>query len=417
MNAIGSRKSTDSDLKVVGPSAARNGARRSRLHRNAIAVASVFLLATAAIALYPVYASFYAITNDAQVDGHILPVNARVGGTVTWVSPNAENTRTVAGNELLALLDTNDYAPSVERLRGEVNAGQSQVSSAQLEYAMAAPTAKSRLQGAHAAVAEAEAEVASSVSDIRSKEAKLAQVRAAWEQMEADRKRYQPLVSTHEISNSEYDRHSTAATTAHEQVEISAAELKAAQTAAEASRHRLAQRKAELAAADVVPQSIGNAQARIQQMSGKLHESEAALHEAQLNLGYTSIRAPLGGVVGQRQFELGQRVEAGHLMMTVTPLNNLWVTANYKETQLHRMRIGQSATIKVDAYGMKLRGHIESIGGATGARYSLLPPENATGNYVKVVQRVPVRIHIDDTIDPKRPLLPGMSAEVSVKLF
>jgi membrane fusion protein (multidrug efflux system) len=417
MNATGSRKPTDGDLKVVATSAARNGARRSRLHRNAIAVAAVFLLATAAIALYPVYAYFYATTNDAQVDGHILPVNARVGGTVTWVNPNAENTRTVAANEVLALLDTNDYAPSVEKLRGEVNAEQSQVSSAQLEYAMSAPTAKSRLQGAHAAVAEAEAEVASSLSDIRSKEAKLAQVRAAWEQMEADRKRYQPLVATHEISNSEYDQHATAATTAHEQVEISAAELKAAQTAAEASRHRLAQRKAELAAADIVPESIGDAQARVEQMSGKLHESQAALQEAQLNLGYTTLRAPMGGVIGQRQFEVGQRVETGHLMLTVTPLSDLWVTANYKETQLRHMRIGQPATIKVDAFGMTLHGHIESIGGATGARYSLLPPENATGNYVKVVQRVPVRIRIDDKIDPKRPLLPGMSAEVSVRLF
>jgi membrane fusion protein (multidrug efflux system) len=152
-------------------------------------------------------------------------------------------------------------------------------------------------------------------------------------------------------------------------------------------------------------------------MSGRLHESEAALREAQLNLGYTTIRSPINGIVGQRQFEVGQRVETGHLMLTVTPLNDLWITANFKETQLRRMHVGQPVTIKVDAYGAKLKGHIESIGGATGARYSLLPPENATGNYVKVVQRVPVRVHIDEAAAPQRPLLPGMSAEVSVRLF
>lgn len=416
MNVAASKQHSENDLKVVPSSSAQTRVRRARLHRNAVAVAALFALATAVIALYPVYAYFYATTNDAQVDGHILPINARVGGTVTWVNPNAENTRTVAANEVLALLDTNDYAPSVEKLNGEVQAEQSQLSSAQLEYAMAAPTAKSRLQAARAAVSESEAELASSLSDVRSKEAKLAQVRASWQQLESDRKRYEPLVATHEISNSEYDQRATAATTAHEQVEIATAELKAAQTTTDALRQRLAQRNADLAAADVVPQSIGDAQAHVQQMSGRLHESQAALQEAQLNLGYTTIRAPINGIVGQRQFELGQRLETGHLMLTVTPLHNLWITANYKETQLHRMRIGQSATIKVDAYGMKLRGHVESIGGATGARYSLLPPENATGNYVKVVQRVPVRIHIDDPVNPQKPLLPGMSVEVAVKL-
>lgn len=417
MNATASTLHTDSDLKVVSEHGTRNRTGRARLHRNAIAVALLFLLSTVAIALYPVYAYFYATTNDAQVDGHILPVNARVGGTVTWVNPNVENTRNVSANEVIALLDTNDYAPSVEKLNGEVQAEQSQLSAAQLEYAMAAPTANSRLEAARAAVSESEAQLASSLSDIRSKEARLAQVRASWEQLEADRKRYQPLVSTHEISNSEYDQRATAATTAHEQVEIAAAELKAAQTTTDALRQRLAQRKADVAAANVVPQAIGDAQARVQQMSGHLHESEAALREAQLNLGYTSVRSPINGVVGQRQFEVGQRVETGHLMLTVTPLNDLWITANYKETQLRRMHIGQPVNIKIDAYGIKLKGHVESIGGATGARYSLLPPENATGNYVKVVQRVPVRIHIDTSANPQRPLLPGMSVEVSVRLI
>lgn len=417
MNSAASKERIDSDLKIVTEQGTRHPTRRLRLHRNAIAVASLFLLSTAGIALYPVYAYFFATTNDAQVDGHILPVNARVGGTVTWVNPNVENTRSVSANEVLALLDTNDYAPAVERLNGEVQAEQSQLASAQMEYAMASPTAKSRLESARAAIAESDAQLASSISDIRSKEAKLAQVRASWQQLEADRKRYEPLVSTHEISNSEYDQRATAATAAHEQVAIAIAELKAAQTASDAAKQRLAQRKADLVAANVVPEAIGDARSHVEQMSGRLRESEAALREAQLNVGYTTIRSPVNGVVGQRQFEVGQRVETGHLMLTVTPTDDLWITANFKETQLRRMRVGQPVSIKVDAYGTKLKGHVESVGGATGARYSLLPPENATGNYVKVVQRVPVRIHIDETSTPQKPLLPGMSAEVSVRLF
>lgn len=406
---------TDKNLQAVPIVGARS--RRPRMHHNAIVVASALLLVAIGIALYPIYTLFYAVTNDAQVDGHILPVNTRINGTVTWVDPNAENTRHVEAGEVLAVLDPNDYTPSVDRLRGEVQSQQSQLSSSQLEYAITRPTAQSHLQTARAAVSEAEADLASSLSAVQASEARLEQTRASWEQLEVDRKRYQALVGTHEISNSEYDQRATAATTAHEQMKSMAADLKAAQTRTEALRQRLEQRKSELLAANVVPQTVGDAEAHVKQMNGHLQESQAQLRQALLDLDYTTIRAPMSGIVGQRQFELGQRVDTGHLMVTVTPLNNLWVTANYKETQLRRMRIGQPAIIKIDSWGEKLHGHVESIGGATGARYSLLPPENATGNYVKVVQRIPVRIHIDDTIHPQRPLLPGMSVEVSVQLF
>jgi len=148
-----------------------------------------------------------------------------------------------------------------------------------------------------------------------------------------------------------------------------------------------------------------------------LKESLAQLREARLNLGYTTIVAPVSGIVGQRQVEPGQRVQTGQLMLTVVPTNDLWITAYFKETQLRHMRIGQPATFRIDSYGRRLRGHVESIGGATGAKYSLLPPENSTGNFVKVVQRIPVRFHIDEAMGTNEPLLPGMSVEVSVRLY
>jgi membrane fusion protein (multidrug efflux system) len=390
--------------------------RRTRLHRNAGVVAGALAAFALCIAAYPVYSFFYISTNDAQIDGHIYPVASRVNGTVAWVNPEAENTRFVQAGTLLARLDADDYAPAVNKLEGQVQAERSQLTSAQMDLAIAKPNAESRLASAKAAVAEAEAELAAGIADAQSQEAHLAQARAAYKLAEADRQRYQALVETHEISKSEYDQRATEAATAREQVAMTAAELKASQTKIEALKQRLAGRKAELNAANVVPQTIDVAHARVDQMNGQLQESQAQLEESRLNLNHTAITAPVGGVIGQRQIEVGQRVETGQLLLDVVPTDNLWVTAYFKETQMRRMRVGQLATFKIDSYRRKLNGHIESIGGATGAKYSLLPPENSTGNFVKVVQRIPVRLHIDDAIDPKEPLLPGMSVEVSVNL-
>lgn len=389
---------------------------RTRLHRNAPAIALLLVAVAACIAAYPVYSTFYATTNDAQVDGHILPVNSRVNGTVVWVNPGAEDTRAVSAGSVLVRLDPDDYTPSVDRLEGQVQNQQAQLNAAQLDVQVTTPAAQSRLGAAKAAVAESEADLASSTSDAQSKEALQAQARANWELAEVNRKRYEALVSTREISRSEYDQRATEATTAREQMAVAAAELKAAQTRIEAIRQRLAQRKQELLAANVVPQTIATAQSRVGQVAGQLKESDALLRQARLDLGYTTIAAPVNGIVGARQVEPGQRVQTGQLLMTIVPTDNLWVTCFFKETQLRRIRVGQPATIKVDTYGYKLRAHVESIGGATAAKFSQLPPENSTGNFVKVVQRVPVRLHVDEQPGTGQPLLPGMSVEASVQL-
>lgn len=388
---------------------------RTRFHRNARTVAILLLAMAAGIGAYPLFSMFYATTDDAQVDGHIYPLNSRINGSVVWVNPAIEDTRFVKAGTVIARLDPDDYSPSVDRLTGQVQTQQSQLDAAKLDLSITKPTAESKLQGAKAAVEEAQAELDASIADAQSKEARLAQSRASYELEESERKRYEALVVTHEISRSEYDQRATAATTAKEQMAVAAAELKAARTKIEALKGRLAQRRAELVAAGVVPQVVDTARSRIQQVQGQVKESQAQLREARLNLGYTTISAPVDGVVGQRQIEVGQRVQSGQLLLTVVPTNYLWVTAYFKETQLRRMRVGQQATVKVDATGQKLVAHVESIGGATGAKFSLLPPENSTGNFVKVVQRVPVRLRIDN-LSPSQHLLPGMSVEASVQL-
>jgi membrane fusion protein (multidrug efflux system) len=392
------------------------GKRRIRLHSKAGIIAITLAAFAVCIAAYPVYCYFYVSTNDAQIDGHIYPVASRINGTVTWVNPDAENTKFVESGTVLARLDTDDYMPAVNKLEGQVLSERSQLTSAQMDLAIVKPTAESHLASAKAAVAEAEAELATGIADAQSQEAHLAQARATYKLAEADRQRYQALADTHEISKSEYDQRATEAANAREQVAMTSAELKASQTRIEALKQRLSGRKAELNAANVVPQTIDAAHARVNQINGELQESQAQLEDSRLNLGHTTITAPVGGVIGQRQIEVGQRVQAGQLLLDVVPTNDLWVTAYFKETQMSRMRVGQAASFKVDSSRHKLSGHIESIGGATGARYSLLPPENSTGNFVKVVQRIPVRLHIDSAIDPKEPLLPGMSVEVSVSL-
>jgi len=332
------------------------------------------------------------------------------------VNPEAEDTRFVTAGTVLARLDRDEYQPSVDKLKGQVQAEQSQLTSARMDAAIAKPTAESRLQSAVAAVAEAQADLAAGVADTRSQDAHLAQARATYANADADRQRYQALVATHEISTSEYEQRATLAITAREQTSIASAELNASQTRSEALRQRLSQRKAELLAASVLPLTLEVASAHVNQVDGELKESDAQLTEAALELGYTTIVAPISGIVGQRQLERGQRVQSGQLLLDVFPTTQLWITAFFKETQLRRVRVGQPVTFTVDAYGRKLHGHVESIGGATGSKSSLLAPENSTGNFVKVVQRVPVRIHMDQSLDSTEPLLPGMSVEVSVSL-
>jgi membrane fusion protein (multidrug efflux system) len=196
-------------------------------------------------------------------------------------------------------------------------------------------------------------------------------------------------------------------------LESAQAAHEAAEQSVKAAQERRQERRAALQAAEPVNEMIATARERVQAAHGDLKRSQASLLDATQNLGYTSIVAPVGGLVGRRSIEVGQRVQPGQLLLNIAPLDDLWVTANFKETQLRHMHIGQEARIHVDAYNRTYSGSVASIGGATGSRYSVLPPENATGNYVRIVQRIPVRIQIERG-GQNEPLLPGMSVEVTV---
>ncbi len=353
-------------------------------------------------------------TNDARIEGHIHPLNARVSGTIVWVNPDIEDTHYVKAGTVLARLDPNDYQPAVDRLQGVVETRIAELQSAKLNVPIARATATSRLLSAHAAVTEAEAGLATNIAEVSAAEARLGSAEAAYRRAEDDRLRYEQLVSSHEISRSEYDQFATAAKTAQHQVEAAKAALEAAQRQIEVARQSIAQRKADVQAAEAAPQVIAAASSNVEGTSGQLRQAQAALHNAQLDLSYTQIIAPVDGVISRKSIEAGQRVQMGDLLLSLIPLNEVWVTADYKETQLSRVRTGQAVSIYVDTYNRSYQGQVESVGGATGSMNSPLPPENATGNFVKVIQRIPVRIRLDRSQDNQYPLLPGMSAEPTV---
>lgn len=209
----------------------------------------------------------------------------------------------------------------------------------------------------------------------------------------------------------------TEASVSAAQLAAAEANLQAAQEKIQSSKQDIAERKEEVAAAAAAPQLIATAHSSVGRVIGELKESKAELHNAQLNLGYTEIVAPVSGIVGRRSLETGQRVAPGQLLLDLVSTDDIWVTANFKETQLSHVTPGASVTIHVDTYDSDLKGSVESIGGATGSKYALIAPDNATGNYVKVVQRIPVRIRLTAKDVSGRPLLPGMSVEAKVHRY
>jgi membrane fusion protein (multidrug efflux system) len=273
-----------------------------------------------------------------------------------------------------------------------------------------------RLELATAAVKEAEDAVASEKASLQAAEARLGQAQANFTRAEADRQRYERLLAKHEISQSEYDRAATEAATDNDGVTAARADIAAAQKRIAQAESRLTERKADLLAAGSAPEQVAASRAKAAASVSEAERAKAQLSTAKLNLGYTQIIAPVSGIVGRKSVEEGQRVQPGQQLLTIIPLDDIWITANFKETQLKKMKPGQPVIIHADASGRDYKGHIDAVGGATGSRFSLLPPENATGNYVKVVQRVPVRIVLEAGENADHRLRPGMSVEPSVRI-
>lgn len=344
------------------------------------------------------YYSIRESTDDAQVDGHIYSVSPRVGGTI--VSLNFHENDVVKEGQVLAQLDPKDYQVALQRAQAELADAQANAKAAGTGVPITNTTATSGVSTARANLNAARKEV--DAAQARAREAE-----ANYNKTSQDLKRYEMLVKKQEISQLQYDGAVAAEQAAKATYDAAQAQIATAQS-------HVAQAQANLQSSLTAPQQVAVTRAKAGAAEAAVQTREAAVALAQLNLSYTTVRSPVTGIAGKRAVEVGQVVQPGQPITSVVDVNDVWITANFKETQLKDMRIGQPATIHVDAYDTDIHGKVDSFAGATGSRSSLLPPENATGNFVKVVQRVPVRIVFPRTEDPNNRLRPGMSVDVTV---
>jgi len=358
------------------------------------------------------YLGSYESTDDAQIDGHLNAISARVSGHVVKLLVN-DNQYVEAGTPLVEI-DPRDYEVAVARAKAAYQDALATAESTQVNVPITTVNTGSQLSAAQAEVESGRAGVAMARQQLEAARAQLEQAIANDIKAQNDVGRYKQLVDKQEISHQQYDQavaaaRSSAAGVAAARASVAAAEQQVAQ--AQAKRDQL---DANLRAAETAPQQNASMRARAQAAQAQAQQKKAELEQSMLNLQYTRLVAPVNGIVSNRTVEVGQNVQVGQELMKIINLDDIWVTANFKESQLRLMRPGQRATISVDAYGKKYNGHVESIAGASGALFSLLPPENATGNYIKVVQRVPVKITFDPGETKEHILRPGMSVEPKV---
>ena len=366
-------------------------------------------------------------TDDAQIDGHITQIAARVSGPIVRVA--VDNNQSVAAGALLVQIDPRDYQVAVDRARAELADAEATAAAARTGVPIAQVETRSGVSTASGGVQEAEAELAGAEHQVEASRANLVAAQARQREKEAtatktarDVERLRGLVQKDEISQQQFDAAVAEADAARASADAAKSDVAAAQSAiavaeqrARQARGNAAQAHAGLATAQTAPQQLQVTRARASAAEARVQQAQAALAQAMLNLQYTTVKAPSAGVVSRKTIEAGQVVQAGQPLLALVSLDDVWVTGNYKETQLKLMKPGQPATIDVDALGgHEFKGHVDSIAAATGAKFSLLPPENATGNYVKVVQRIPVKIVFEPGQDPDHRLRPGMSVTPTV---
>ncbi len=396
--------------------------RRGFFQKHPAAKPIVFLVAIVAILLVGWFwweSRQWEDTDDAEIDGHIYPISARVSGQVIKV--NFDDGQLVHKGDVLVVIDPTDYTVALERARADYQDSQAQAMAAQYGVPVSSVGSFSQIRSASADMASAQAGVAAAQKQADAAQSQIIEAEADAKKLNTDVERYRQLLGKREISQQQFDAAIAAATAANATVQARQASLLAAQAQVKQAQSRIDQANAELKNAQATPNTVAATKAKAESADAQALRSKSALDQAQLNLSYTTIAAPVDGIVGKRSVQVGSNVAVGQDLMAIVPLRDVWVTANFKETQLAHMRPGQPVKIKVDTYGgRKWNGHVSNIGGATGAKYSLLPPENATGNYVKVVQRIPVRIDFDGNDKPdfnKDGLLrPGMSVEPDVNI-
>lgn len=366
-------------------------------------------------------------TDDAEVDGHIVPIASKISGTVSEVL--IHDNETVKAGQVLVRIDPRDYQARVDQAKAALDLAQARARGAEVGIPLTQETTDTTISGADAQLAGALANYdkskvtfeRDSSADLEFARDNVATQQANNERAQADLTRMKPLMEKGEISQQQYDAYLAAARMADSQLSAAKEKLSSAEKGAEIARQSMLAAKAQVEQAHaMVRQSEANHkqvsihEADHQSAVAAVAAAQADLEAAELELSYATITAPSDGVVTRKSVEAGQIIQPGQGLFTLIPLNDVWVTANFKETQLAKVRPGQKAEIDVDMYGKTINGYVDSIAGATGSRLSLLPPENATGNYVKVVQRIPVKILLDPNSADKTILRPGMNVEATI---
>jgi len=359
------------------------------------------------------YLSSYESTDDAQADVHLYPVSARISGYVIKV--NVDDNQWVEKGTVLVEIDPKDYEVAVAQAQANLANAEATAQSLNITVPITSISTSSQLKSTASDIENTKAGVIAAERQLTAAHAQLEQAEANDVKAQDDLRRYKLLVDKREVAEQIYDQALAAAKSSTAAVAAARANEAAAQQFIEQARSRQVQADANYQSAETGPQQVSSTKARVRAAIADVEQRRAQLEQAELNLQYTKIVAPVSGEVN-KTVVVGLNVQPGQQLLTVVPLDEVWVTANFKETQLKHMRVGQKATIHVDSNGRTLKGHVDSIAGATGPLFSLLPPENATGNYVKIVQRVPVKIILDPGENRDRQLRPGMNVVPDVSL-
>ena len=385
---------------------------RRRSYKRWIFLVSLIVLAVACVFLWR-YLSAFESTDDAQVDVHLYPVSARISGYIQKV--DVEDNQWVDKGSTLVEIDPKDYEVALARAQATLDTSEATSKSMNIDVPISSVDTSSQLKFTSSDIKNAEAAIQAAEKEAAAAHERVLEAQAENVKTQDDVTRYRLLLAKEEVAKQVYDHAYASAATDAAAVAAAEADEAAAQQAVKEARSRLTEAEARYENAQAGPQRVASTRAKALSAMADVNQKRAAVEQAQLDLGYTKIFAPVAGEV-TKKVVVGLNVDPGEQLLTVVPLDQVWITANFKETQLKHMRVGQKARIELDSNGRTYNGHVDSIAGATGPIFSLLPPENATGNYVKIVQRVPVKIVLEPGENRDHQLRPGMNVEAKVYL-
>ena len=403
---------TGDSVSSAPPEKKYSPAARQKRRRNLIFLIAAVAVVVVGLLLWRHFSS-YESTDDAQADVHIYPVSARISGYV--IAVNVNDNQWVNKGDVLVEIDPTDYQVALAQAQANLASAEATARSLNITVPITSVNTVSQLQFTASGIEDARAAVSAAEKQLAAAHEQVEAAQANDVKAQDDLRRYKLLVDKHEVSPQIYDQALASARSSTANVAAAQASESAAQQFIQQAQSRLAQATANHAYAQTGPQQVSSTKARVQAAIADVQQKRALLQQAELNLQYTKVIAPVSGEVNKTVVE-GLNVAPGQQLLTVVPLDEVWVTANFKETQLKNMQVGQKANIHVDSSGRTLRGHVDSIAGATGPLFSLLPPENATGNYVKIVQRIPVKIVLEPGENRDRRLRPGMNVVPNVYL-